>query len=395
MINYLEYSYGSNKGKTSVGDLIENPFARGQVDTDFTANKVDESKTFDSATTSIALQWGPVVPGTVTFKVGTDNYLDDGNGKIYKYADGATVSVVTNLVTESVDPNNGHLEGVAPRIVKTITGATEAGSIVYGNAATKGVGHAGVEQIYDTTGPTITLTTGITGAVTFAYNYNNVVIPQNDLPIVTAEMKGMPLLAKARRVAIYFSQIAAFQAKQDYGFDLQDALSQRAVAELNYEVDTEIVNLLVATAKANTSGAELAELTFDRTVPVGISMAQHFESFADIIEAARQIIYVRTQKFSPNYMLIAPDVLRVVSFLNGFKPAEGITRVNGPYQAGTYNGIKIFVSPSIAAGEFAFGLNGDDMLSSAAVYAPYLPILPTSLLQYADGGTTQGLTKIA
>ena len=236
MVNYLEYSYGSNKGKTSVGDLIENPFARGKVDTDFTASKVEESKSFADSTTSIALNWGPVVPGTVSFKVGTTNYLDDGNGKIYSYADGAAVTVVTNYVTEAVDPNNGHLEGVAGRFVKNITGASEAGTIVYGNTATKGVAYNGVEQIYSTGTPAITLTSGITGNVVFNYNYNNVVIPQNDLPILTAEMKAMPLLAKARRIAVYYSNIAAWQAKQDYGFDLGEQLAERAVAELNYKL---------------------------------------------------------------------------------------------------------------------------------------------------------------
>ena len=44
------------------------------------------------------------------------------------------------------------------------------------------------------------------------YVYDNIVIPQNDLPIVNAEMKSIPLVARARRVAIYYSQIAAFQA---------------------------------------------------------------------------------------------------------------------------------------------------------------------------------------
>ena len=44
------------------------------------------------------------------------------------------------------------------------------------------------------------------------YVYNNEVIPQEKLPTVKAVMKTMPLVAKARRIAIYFSQFAAFQA---------------------------------------------------------------------------------------------------------------------------------------------------------------------------------------
>jgi len=65
------------------------------------------------------------------------------------------------------------------------------------------------------------------------HNLDNVVIPQNDLPIVNAEMKSISLVAKARRVAIYYSQIAAFQAKQDYGFSLGDQLAEKAVGQLS------------------------------------------------------------------------------------------------------------------------------------------------------------------
>lgn len=35
-----------------------------------------------------------------------------------------------------------------------------------------------------------------------AYQYNNIVVPQNDLPMLKAEMKSIPLIAKARRIAV-------------------------------------------------------------------------------------------------------------------------------------------------------------------------------------------------
>lgn len=66
------------------------------------------------------------------------------------------------------------------------------------------------------------------------------------------------------------------------------------------EIDTEIVNGLVDTAVANTSGEEAALLTFNRTRPIGISLDQHLESFAYVIEDAAQIIYKRTQKLTNN-----------------------------------------------------------------------------------------------
>lgn len=75
----------------------------------------------------------------------------------------------------------------------------------------------------------------INGNGLFVRYLDNVVIPQNKLPTVKAVMKSIPLLAHARRIAVYFSQIAAFQAKTDYGFDLSDALAERAVSELSYK----------------------------------------------------------------------------------------------------------------------------------------------------------------
>ena len=42
-----------------------------------------------------------------------------------------------------------------------------------------------------------------------AYMYDNIVIPQEKLPSIKAEMKGITLEARARRIAVTYSQIAA------------------------------------------------------------------------------------------------------------------------------------------------------------------------------------------
>lgn len=138
-------------------------------------------------------------------------------------------------------------------------------------------------------------------------------------------------------------------------------------------------------------------LTFNTAIPAGISKAQHYEGFAEIVEKARAIVYNRTRKFMPNYMIVGADMIPVLTFVKGFVPAT-VSVVAGPYFAGTLNGIKVFVSPMLTkvngAGQFVIGVNGNDMMTSAAVYAPYMPIVPTQLLQYADGGTTQGFSTM-
>ena len=156
---------------------------------------------------------------------------------------------------------------------------------------------------------------------------------------------------------------------------------------LSNEIDTEVTNLLVDNA------AKDAELTWSKTLPIGVSKSEHYEGFTEILEIARQKIYDRTKKFAPNYMLCASNLLPILTMIRGFHAAPA-GAINGPYFAGTINGLKVFVTPNIKAGTFVVGVNGADMMSSAAVYAPYMAIVPTQLLQYADGGTSQGWSTL-
>ena len=60
----------------------------------------------------------------------------------------------------------------------------------------------------------------VNGKVTFVagtydkvrYLYDNTIIPQAQLPTLNAKVETIPLTAKARRIAIYYSQMAAYQA---------------------------------------------------------------------------------------------------------------------------------------------------------------------------------------
>ena len=88
----------------------------------------------------------------------------------------------------------------------------------------------------------------------------------------------------------------------------------------------------------------------------------------EVVETGRQLIYDRTKRFAPNYMIIASNILPVLSFINGFTAAPAGS-VNGPYFAGTLGALKVFVSPAMAAGDFVIGVNGDDMMSSVNLVA--------------------------
>lgn len=249
----------------------------------------------------------------------------------------------------------------------------------------KYIGDNGDEQELEVTEGKVTAP----GKGKIAYMYDNVKIPQEDLPIVNVEMANLPLVAKARRVAIYYSQIAAFQAKTDYGFDMGKELAEKACAELAFEIDEEIIHFLAAMGRKQIVEGAI----FNKELPVGVSKRDHYESFIECIENAKVAVYNKTQKFMPSYMLAASDILPVLAFVPGFK-ASSLTNVAGPFMAGTISGLKVFVSPSLGAGEWFLGINGNDLSTSAAVYAPYMPIIPTQLVGYADGGMSQGFSTM-
>ena len=236
------------------------------------------------------------------------------------------------------------------------------------------------------------------GAVRVRYAYDNVIIPQvgngeNAIPTLTANMTHIQLQAKARRIAVYYSQIAAFQAKTDYGYDLGEQLSAQAQGELAYEIDTEGVLLLHKGAEPD---EELNFNSYENDAAANttyISRSQYYEQFSEIIARAKKIIYQRTQKFAPNYMVVGANVLTILPYVKGWNAAPAST-VNGPYYAGSIDGLKVFVSPAIDENDFFFGVNGSDLQTAAAVYAPYMAIVPTQLLGFSDGAMSQGFSTM-
>jgi len=211
-------------------------------------------------------------------------------------------------------------------------------------------------------------------------------VPAQDIPTIGPKMNRIALVAEPRRIAVRYDQITAFQAKTDYGFSLDKQIAEQACGELAYEIDTEIVEMLYNGAKDNGD-----TLTWSKVLPVGVSKFEHYNGFLEVIEEAKAIIYNRTKKFHPNYMVIAADVLPVLRFVNGFTAVKN-AKMNGPYKVGELDGLNIYVSPALASGDFFLGLNGSDMMSSAGVYAPYMAIVPTQLLGTPDGGLAQGFS---
>ena len=102
---------------------------------------------------------------------------------------------------------------------------------------------------------------------------------------------------------------------------------------------------------------------------IGVSTSQHFEGFLAKVEQAKTKVYNKTRRHMPNYMLVSSSILPILTFLRGYQAAD-VRSMNGPFFAGTLNGLKVYVTPNIPTGRYVLGVNYGDLSTSAAVYAP-------------------------
>lgn len=147
----IQYTAGTNKGQTRQGDVFNDPFKLGNVDVNYTAARVVEN--FTGANSAVTASWYPVYTGADVASKPQIVSITTSGGVAVPVADDASITVADDGKTLTISNGTG-----------TAINATDT--------------------------------------VKVKYVYDNVVIPQNDLPIVNAEMKSISLIAKARRVAI-------------------------------------------------------------------------------------------------------------------------------------------------------------------------------------------------
>ena len=158
-VTYINYLAGDAKGDIEDNHLFNNPFQLGDVKTGtYTSDRVVEAAT--AGTGAQALAWTPIVPGAI---VGADG--------VTKYD--------VKLVKAGASDIYGYYKEADKKFYASFDGTTYSSQI---------------EVASDTK---------------VAYVYDNIIVPQEKLPTLVAKMESIPLLAKARRIAVFYSQIAA------------------------------------------------------------------------------------------------------------------------------------------------------------------------------------------
>lgn len=332
MINFAKYNYGVTKGGTAAGTTFADVRQLHTSDENYTSEVVEDEELASGSTTAHTgiLAWAPIQPGTVKIVAG---------------------DVV--IADSAMDGTLSAAAGIA----------------------------AGATIDYSTGEYSFTLTTAATAFA--SYSYVNEHVPTSNLPEVTISIESLPVTAKTRRLAARWGFEAGYELQKEYGSSIEDLLSTTAASEIMHEIDMELLGDLKRIATSN------AVSQWGAQPQVGVSQQDHFDAFRIKINEGKQAVYQKVRKATPNFMVCGTSVLVVVTSIKGFTPS-GQTAI-GPYFAGTTpDGTKIYVSPDYAPTEYVLGYKGNSLLEAGYVYAPYMPITTTAMVQLEDMAGRKG-----
>lgn len=343
VINYVQFTAGSDKGGVKKGDLISNTFNYGDIESDYTGSHVAstmDKSAVDVSNGAIKLEWSPILPGSVAITVGGTTYVDVPVSRNPIGAEAGTMKVKDGADVASSSINY------------------QTGVVTLGSSILTGTADVDVEYIFNN-------------------QYAPVNVPELDLQIV-----GKLLTARSRKLKALWSFDAQYELQKDYGQDIGALLAAQAAGEIAREIDAEICNDLVI-------GAGSSGITWDAQTPYGVAQAQHFESLKTAFNQGSRKIYQATKRAVGNFVVCGTNVATVIESTPSFVPA-GMGNVVGPYMMGTWGAYKVYVNPFMDANKFVVGFKGNNLFEAGYVYAPYLPIATTQMLMLADFSGQQG-----
>lgn len=310
---YIKNEYASNRGKIKAGDNISN-FMQVGPDADkipdafnYSAEAINgEEVVQDDTTGNFTLAWKPIVPGTVSFRVGGVEYADNGEGKI----------VSAGADTGTIDYTTGIVEFTSKKIT-----------------------------IDDK-----------------AVNYSqDLSIAPVNVPEVKIKVEEVVMVAKPRKLRGGFSLDAAFDLSATQNIDLQSLLQNLKVDEIRSEIDGEILNDLL------NSGTGMS-VTFNIAVPFGITKVDHYDSFLQTLIAAGNKVRTKTRRVTPNILIVGETGSNVIESMTKFKPASTLGSA-GPHILGTLaNRYLCVYSPYYPADRGVLAYRGDVILDTGYIY---------------------------
>lgn len=306
VFTYPELYYGTNKGGHRQGDLIRSPFAVSPQSSTFVSKNVGNT----------AKQLG-VAAEAEAYKIAT------GQNEIAFIPE--TPNAIMNTMRIAIGSDTAYFNGTAwvnPSTF-TVTQTGEEISVVLAANATA-----------DT-------------PVFVSYQYDNEKLPRGMVPTIGARLGKIAMQAEFYQVQIICDAYAEWEAKNDYGYKLTDALMEQAPLEVSYAISRIIYDNLYKLAVENTSAVELEETIIDFRAP------EHTHLFADIIKqnmgklisAVDTVLRTRTGKYGLTNLTFGPHATRILNALFANSNVDG--KKAGAYKMGTFAQVDVYIDDQL------------------------------------------------
>lgn len=334
---YLDFKYGSNKGKIKKGQDMISSIRGANTDTTYSSEIVEGEElmtlTTGSTTAEFSLSYTPLRPGTIEISCGDFDLVDDGKGQ-FKVSSGTAV-----LKASSIDYNSGNAS------FELTSGAP---------------------------------TSDVVLAAGYQFDYGNMDV-NGTIPTADIDLVSKTITTTTRSLAARWLFDAAFELQSVHGISADEEISAAMAAEVRHGIDGEILNDLRLKAMAGGK-----TYTWSKTAPHGVSYTDYKDTFVDLMIEMSNAIFGDTMRAQGNFIICGIDVSSLVESIPGrFVPTNDGLKA-GPHVVGTLDGRwKVIKNPFYPANEFVVGYKGQSYLEGGYVYAPFLPLFttPTTMLE--------------
>lgn len=289
-------------------------------------------------------------------------------------ADGSTVTY------EALSLNNTPVRPQSVVVKYTISGtdyeAPDDGSGVVSGAYMNGTVNytTGVVNLYFQTG----YSPSISDDIYADYQVN--LETSSDIREITSELTTKTVKAHPYALKGTVGLLKKFQLMKKFGQMAEDDLAMDLTNMINVEIFGDLLRKMVANAQGTT--------TFDATVPSYYSEHDHRQNMNLYLAKAEKVLVQNAGRGTRSFYIGGATFCEYMSTIEGFKILYDGASITGSHLYGTLGGAPVIRVPQdtnvIATNKAIIGYKGLSVFEAPTVYAPYMPLMVTSMLPMSN-----------
>ena len=215
------------------------------------------------------------------------------------------------------------------------------------------------------------------------------------IPEINIGMRSDSIVAKTKKLKAVWTPEFAQDLNAYQSLDAEAELTSIMSEYISLELDLEILDMLIEDAAAGTEYWSVINNTVlnaggtDFTASLGFynSQGQWFQTLGTKLQKLSNKIHQLTLRGGANFLVCSPTVATIIESIPGFASnsdgdASKMSYAFGVQKAGQLNSrYNVYKNPYMTENTILLGFRGTQFLEAGAVFAPYIPLIMTPLLQ--------------